>query len=293
MGRFVPPTSLEQMLIGALQDNSDEAIGYNAQFFYPKQGGINFWINRLAQSIKNEIYTSSCIERINMKTKTVYFKNGDSEQYNILINTMPLDTLVGILEESPITDFKKALRHLVCNSVVNFNIGIANRNISDKHWIYFPESKFPFYRIGFPHNFAHAMVPSGYSSLYGEFSYIKKSPDHVNQLLKHSLQEIKKIYHINESDIATEKVISISHAYVIYDFWREKNIAKLLTALKEQNIHSVGRYGEWKYSSMQEAVMDGKKVAENLTMFPAKQATYSSVITTTANIPKQKEVTHG
>ena len=39
--------------------------------------------------------------------------------------------------------------------------------------------------------------------------------------------------------------------------------------LKEQSVYSVGRYGEWKYSSMQEAVLDGKKIAEKLVVIPA------------------------
>ena len=46
--------------------------------------------------------------------------------------------------------------------------------------------------------------------------------------------------------------------------WREKNITKIHNTLKLENIHSIGRYGQWKYSSMQEAVLDGKQVVEKL-----------------------------
>ena len=49
---------------------------------------------------------------------------------------------------------KEAFTHLICNSVINFNLGIARPEISEKHWIYFPETNYPFYRLGFPHNFA-------------------------------------------------------------------------------------------------------------------------------------------
>jgi hypothetical protein len=62
----------------------------------------------------------------------------------------------------------------------------------------------------------------------------------------------------------TEKIITIPHAYVIYDRWRDANINKLHDQLKEYAIHSVGRYGAWKYASMQEGVLDGKQIAETV-----------------------------
>ena len=67
---------------------------------------------------------------------------------------------------------------------------------------------------------------------------------------------------ISPSDILTEKIISIPHAYVTYDQWRKNNLPNLLQRLEEHDIYSVGRYGAWKYASMQEAVLDGKAVAD-------------------------------
>lgn len=288
MGRFVPQTSLQQMIKGAITDVVDEKIGYNSSFVYPKQGGINFWITKIAHALQNPIYTNHAVTRIDTKTNTLYFANGETERFDTLINTMPLDTMLTILEEKASTSLKKASDHLVCNSVVNFNIGVSRYDLSDKHWIYFPETKYPFYRVGFPHNFAESMTPAGCSSLYGELAYIKQPHDVVNARLQESLAATKKLFSIAPHEIATEKIIHISHAYVIYNFWREKNLPKLLARLEEQNIHSIGRYGEWKYSSMQEAILDGKKIAEKLTIMPAKPAFYSSTI---AHIPdKQKEL---
>src|SRR5690606_16660296 len=56
-GRFVPKTSLREMIIGALTDRADDAFGYNSQFYYPKYGGIQSWIITLAQAIKKQIHT--------------------------------------------------------------------------------------------------------------------------------------------------------------------------------------------------------------------------------------------
>lgn len=289
MGRFVPSTSLQQMIKGAVKDTFDTSIGYNSQFFYPKQGGIQFWIDKIKQCLQNTIFTKYEVETIDLKNKVIFFANGHEEQFDHLITTMPLDHLIPRLQEKPSTSFNHALKNLVCNSVVNFNIGIARPNLTTKHWIYFPEEKFPFYRIGFPHNFANKSVPEGCSSLYGEFSYINKSARSVKTMLAQAMTETKKLLNIEDAEIITEKVISIPHAYVIYNFWREKYLPTLLQSLAEQHIHSIGRYGGWKYSSMQEAVLDGKKIAETLTILPAIQTFYRHFDIPTTHSQKENQ----
>lgn len=270
--RFVPSTSLEQIIKGALRDCYEQSIGYNAHFLYPKQGGIISWVQKIAEHIKNPINTEFCVKAIDSKRKCVIFANGHVEPYTYLINTMPLDTLLQLLIEKPADSLKRASTKLLCNTVINFNLGIQRPDISDKHWIYFPEAHYPFYRIGFAHNFARSMAPEGCSSVYGEFAYVNKSSSWVNNTLQDALRMTKELLAVDNSDILTEKIIPISHAYVIYDQWRERNLENVLTHLKQEAIYSIGRYGQWKYSSMQEAVLDGKKIAETLTVLPAKQA---------------------
>ncbi len=274
-GRFVPQTSLKQIIQGAIKEPSISSVGYNSQFFYPKTGGINFWVSKLAKMIKNQINVNFAANSIDLKNKIVHFENGHEEKFDKLINTIPLDIALNKIIDKESTGFKHASKKLVCNSVVNFNLGISKPDLSDKHWIYFPETKFPFYRMGFSHNFSKNSAPENHSSLYGEFSYINKSREQINETLKNSIEITKKLLKIDDKEIVTQKIINIPHAYVIYNFWREKNLAKLLFELEQNSIYCAGRYGEWKYSSMQEAVLDGKKIVEKLILekpiIPAKK----------------------
>lgn len=265
-GRFVPQTSLEQIIQGSKKEPDLQNIGYNSQFYYPKKDGIIYWVKKIADQIKNPINKNHCVKSINLKNKIVTFTNGHSESYEKLITTLPLDLMLNLIEDKSSTDLKLAAQKLVCNSVVNFNLGTKKENLSDKHWIYFPENQYPFYRIGFPHNFSTNVTPAGCSSLYGEFAYTKKSKQNIDETLKYAIASTKKLLNINESDILTEKIIHIDRAYVIYNFWREENLNKLHAKLNENDIFSIGRYGAWKYSSMQEAVLDGKETIEKLIM---------------------------
>lgn len=263
-GRFVPQTSLKQMLTGALTDNFDESIGYNAHFYYPKKGGIQSWIDALAKKIIKPILTNFAAQQIDLNKKIITFANGQKETFTHIINTTPLDNFIASVKEPSSTAFYAAQRKLLCNQVINFNLGIARENLTDKHWIYFPEKQFPFYRIGFPHNFSTHMAPEQHSSLYGELSFVKTTIKNQQNLIDNALKETKKLFKLRDEEIVCNKIIHIKHAYVIYNKWREQNLKSLLERLQEHQIFSTGRYGAWKYASMQEAVLDGKQVAETI-----------------------------
>jgi len=263
--RFVPSTCLQQIIQGSLAPNPKPNIGYNSKFFYPKKGGINSFVSCLEKKITNKIQKGACLKTVDMKHKKLEFKNGDIQKFDILISTMPLKTLLCSLKEKTTTSLHKAAKKLRCNAVVNFNLGISIPQISDKHWIYFPEEKFPFYRIGFGHNFSTNMAPFGNSCLYGEFAHTHRTKQFVSEKLKQSLIATKQLLNLTKRDIVTEKIISIPYAYVIYDLWREKHIGSIHNLLNENQIYSIGRYGAWKYASMQEAILDGKEMADILT----------------------------
>ncbi len=277
VGRFVPATSLRHIICGAIKDTFDPSIGYNSNFLYPKHGGIEFWIQKLAQQIQKPIHTKYEVTHIDAHQQRIIFSNGHVQKYDVLINTMPLDHLLHRLHEPAHMNLKSAIKNLKCNSVVNFNYGIAREHLTDKHWIYVPEKKYPFYRLGFPHNFARSMAPYGTSSLYGEFSHINLSARSIKAKLIASKKAVMKIFNFDDTDIITQKVIHISHAYVLYTHWRERNLPQLLSRLNALNIFSTGRYGAWKYSSMQEAILDGKKAAETVTILPVKKSQHQPI----------------
>src|SRR5208283_2237038 len=96
------------------------------------------------------------------KLKRVYYKN--------LVNTLPLPVLVGFIED--LGTFDKRLKdNLKSTTVYNLNIGIDRPNIDQgRHWVYYPEAKYPFYRIGFCNSFNPTAGPDGTSSISVEIS---------------------------------------------------------------------------------------------------------------------------
>ena len=264
-GRFVPQTNFKAILTGALQP-TDQHVGYNSLFYYPKSGGIEFLIKKMASSLKNKVKTNHEAISIDLSKKTVLFSNGHQESFDQLITTMPLNLFLKRVAQNARTPFKHLGEKLLCNTVINFNLGFKQHELLDKHWIYFPEKEYPFYRLGFWHNISKASVKKNCSALYGEIAYLpgSVSEKQIENLTNKAIKKTLNFLHLNNSMIVTEKILKLDHAYVIYDHWREKQLPVLLGHLKSYNVHSVGRFGGWNYSSMQEAVGYGKEIAEQL-----------------------------
>ena len=263
MGRFVPQTSLEQLLDGALSDKSQK-VGYNANFYYPLNGGIEALPKAFASSLPN-IHVDSEIQKIDLKEKKVTLKNGEEIGYDKLVSTLPLNALANSINNLP-ANIRNSIANLRYNSVFNINLGV-DRDLSDKHWVYFPEPEYSFYRIGFSSNFSPSMAPKGTSSLYIEISYTDNRPIDKKRAVEKVKEDLIKARILNESDrILVEKCFDIKCAYVIYDKNRTKTVNQIKDYLEENDIYTIGRYGSWEYSGMEDAIIQGKDIASEIVL---------------------------
>lgn len=262
-GMFVPQPKLEDVVRGSREDTT-KVFGYNATFLYPKKGGIQVLAEALGRGLPVQLNTGC--EEVDWKARRARDSRGKWHSYDRMVNTMPLAELLKRMKGLPpeIADARDRLR---CTSVICINLGVRRAGISDKSWIYFPEKKYVFYRVGFPMNFTPHVVPKGCSSMYVEVSHPsgKKYPLGEKELLKRVRAGLEDAGILRKSDqIAVADVIPIKHAYVIYTPDRKEVVGKILSFLDENGIQSIGRYGEWKYSFMEEAILDGKKAAEKI-----------------------------
>ncbi|MFH1831883.1 MAG: FAD-dependent oxidoreductase [bacterium] len=265
-GRFVPQTTLKAIIHGALRQKSEQNIGYNSSFYYPKTGGIETLIKNIITKLKTKIKTKHEAIKIDLENKKIYFSNGHTETYKYLITTIPLNELLQKTHNSASTLLQNTAHKLLCTSVINFNLGFAQKHISDRHWIYYPEKQTPFYRIGFWDQISQSSVQKNCSAIYGETSYLAgtKTDTQINNLLEKSIRKSLDILAIHKSKIITQKILHLKHAYVIYDAWRDKNITKIHQTLSKKNIYSIGRFGAWRYSSMQEDILDGQNTTNHI-----------------------------
>lgn len=259
----VPRPEPEEVLNGALGINN-RAFGYNPTFMYPVQGGIEVLPRALATRI-HPPKTGKQASRIEPSTKTVHFSDGGAERYDFLVSTLPLKELFRIVDGVP-DQLADAVAQLRCTSVVDINLGVNREGIGDsRHWIYVPEPEFPFYRVGFPSNFSRTVAPAGTSSMYVEVAHRQGAPVDQEQILDKAIRGLIACEIIQKDDvISAVDIADIPYAYVIYDRHRQKVLPEAMSYLEALGIYSTGRYGAWVYGSMEDAILQGKDVAEKI-----------------------------
>ncbi|UCF88154.1 MAG: FAD-dependent oxidoreductase [bacterium] len=240
------------------------SFGYNATFFYPRQGGIETLPEALGRGQEDRIRTNARVARVDAARRRVTLENGEEVPYRFLISTMPLPELLEISEGLPsgVTGAANGFRH---SSVLGICLGLDGPLLRDDHWIYFPEEDVSFYRIGFPSNFSGDVAPEGCGSLYAEFAYAPgRAPDadSAAQAVLRSLRELGLTG--PDTKARTRLDLTIPCAYVFHDENRARHLHGVLAGLRKCGILSVGRYGAWEYSGMQEAVNWGLRAAREV-----------------------------
>jgi protoporphyrinogen oxidase len=259
---FVPKPSIQEVINGAFTDQTKK-FGYNASFYYPKEGGIQSLVTALAQKLQ-EVRLNTRVTAIDLSKKEVTFESGEKVSYTFLVSSLPLAEFLQIAQPLPseIESFGSQLRW---SSVYNINLGLRTASPAEKTWVYFPEKKYRFYRVGFPSNFSAAVAPPGHGSMYIEMAHRPGQGPTEAEAVEDALQGLEDCGLLKDrADIVTCKILPIPVAYVTYDRNRPRAVQSLLDYLDSQRVYSIGRYGGWKYSYMEEALLDGLATAEKI-----------------------------
>jgi protoporphyrinogen oxidase len=259
---LVPKPDLKDVVNGAL-GIKDKAFGYNPTFLYPAHGGISALPESFLPGVRDIVYGAELVEVETLRRRAT-FQDGRVEDYETLVSTIPVPELIRRCTDLP-APIREAAAGLRWVSVYNVNLGVSRERVSDKHWIYFPEPDYPFYRAGFPMNFSPALGPSGCSSLYVEISHRPDSVVSPAELVRQVRQGMERAGVFQPDDqVVVADVRDITYGYVLFDKHRARVLPAVLEELTRRGIHSIGRYGRWEHTSMEDAIAQGKSLAEKL-----------------------------
>ena len=95
-----------------------------------------------------------------------------------------------------------------------------------------------------------------------EVSYSKDRPINKNNIASQAREDLKRVGLLSPYDnISIEDINDIKYGYPIYDKDYSKARQEILKYLSGNNIISIGRYGSWRYMSMEDTILDGKRAA--------------------------------
>lgn len=244
--------------------------GPNAQFFYPAYG-CGYLFQRIAERLKDHILYNNKTISIDTHTQHVKLSPGETMAYSHLVSSMPLTEFFRRIEPLPrvsrFNQAREAARQLRYNSGLIVGFGIDFNIGSDKHWVYFPDSPYPWFRMTVLSNYSPLVAPPGKSSLMFDIAYnpYRGTSIQARDIIP-LLKTISFLPPIDENHITSVFEKKVAYFYPIPTRERDRHLTLINEFLDSRGIYSIGRFGRWRYEegNMDHAFLQGKTVAEQI-----------------------------
>ena len=260
VGRYVPKPTLEEVVDGAFGLH-DRPVGYNAVFRYPRTGGIRMLPDAVARRVP-EVRLNTEVIAVHLDERWFETADGLREDFERLVSCVSLPGLLDMIRDELPEDVVAARAALRWVRVLNVALGVVGEAPSEEHWLYFPDVELPFYRVGFPSNHGR-LAPDGCHTVSVEVSLDPTGSD-VNREAETAERALVSAGLLDPDRVRVRQLTVVDPAYVVFDHPRREAVATLRRFLGERNVLLSGRWAEWKYSAMEDAVLDGMTVARRL-----------------------------
>ncbi|MBD1558471.1 NAD(P)-binding protein [Vibrio sp. S9_S30] len=258
MGRFFPYADIEEII-----DNmkSEQDSSYNNTFLYPKNGAETFVEALFNEIDKERVHLEEEVLYIDIENRIVVTSKNEY-RFEKLISSIPFDKFISLTKNY---DYSKSLLpSLSSNKVLVLNLGFNKKSpLKEEHWIYYPSKDINFYRLGFYDN----ILNSERLSMYVEIGYPSSSSNAeicIEGELKTTLENLRKIGVITDHELVSYESILMDPAYVHIS--KQSNELKEISfgELEDKGIYMVGRYGRWKYCSIEDSMIDARVAVESV-----------------------------
>lgn len=257
---------VEKIKKNIAEQKDDISWGPNNKFKFPLHGGTGELFRRIAKPFEKRINYHKELKTININKKFLEFSDGSKTNYDFLISTIPVNTLV---QKSEVRSFDEKIKDLQYSGGLIIGVGLQKNCPSTKCWMYFPEDDNPFYRVTYFSNYSPHNVPKGCYSLMAEVSYSDYKKEDKQKIIDQTIQGMVNTKLISKED--TKKIISTyllneKYSYPTPTLGRDKALNAIQPFLMENKIYSRGRFGAWKYEigNMDHSFMQGVEAVDKI-----------------------------
>lgn len=247
------PLDISLIIQGA--SHTTPSVGYNTKFLYPN-GGLDCLVKKLAS--RCDVKFGSKVLEINMHKREILFANKKVVHYDKILSTIPLNYMMKIVG---------------CNvgeradpwiSVLTLNVAaVRGPSCPDDYWVYTPDSKSGFYRIGFYSNVDVSFLPRSVQggeekvSLYVERAYKggeKPAAEEIERYSQELIRELQEWEFIKQVEIVDPTWIEVAYTWTWPQSpWR----SNLIEHLEKHKIYQIGRYGRWQFQGIAASLGEG------------------------------------
>ena len=280
----VADMDLTRILRNLLLSRDDPGWTPETRITYPAKGGSGAIWSAVASRIPTEkLLLGTRIASISLNDKTAVLSTGETVQWEQLISTMPLDTLLRMVESERPELAGKAERLVRARSRL-FGFGIRGKlpvRYAGIHSCQVTDADVPFWRLNFPMTVSEGNGPEGCFSLLCEVSEPTSQPP--DERLRSQVQV--QLYRMGLLGRSGLQLISsmetmVEHGYPVPFLGRDALLGKVQPVLEEAGVFSRGRFGSWRYeiSNQDHAFMQGVEVVRRI-LFRVHEETFGNSVT--------------
>ena len=252
----LPMIKPQEILIQNIYSTKKDNMAHSS-FYYPKKGGSQFIVERLSRDI---VIEKNNINKISYQNKSLILNN-QKEKYSGLIYTGDIRDIKNLftkelIEELKIQEILNKIDLLESNSTSTF---LCECDKNEYSWIYLPSKDIKPHRIIMTGNFSNT-------------NNNKKIGKNRITCTVECSGEVKKEIFINELKKLpfNPKFITYNYcknSYIIHNSKTKFLVDSLRKVLLKKNIFLCGRFAEWEYFNMDNAIESAMKICSSLESF--------------------------
>lgn len=251
MGRFFPHVDLADIIRNMRRPDN---ASYNQFFTYPR-GGAQTYVGALLSTLDPaRVSLREEVRAIDLEAR-VATTGRRRIRYEHLVTSLPFHLTLGM------AGVPYEAGTYTYNKVLVWNLGFDLPSACEDHWLYVPDRDLCFYRVGFYSNiFGDARM-----SLYVEVGYASGAEVDAEATLPRVLDDLRKIGIVRDHKLVSSASVMLDPAYVHINTRSRADFAEKHAALRERDVHSIGRYGGWKYCAIEDNVIEAYALVHELT----------------------------
>jgi protoporphyrinogen oxidase len=242
--------------------------GPNSVFTYPLEGGFGGLASAIARTLDPAcLRLSSTADCIDIQRRIVAFRGGHELRYESLVSTLPLPLLLRLLRGEVPSHVRSAGERFLRNRVFVIGIGVRGAPPSSKHWVYFPEPKYPFNRLTFLSNYSPLVVPGPDTySLLVEIAFSSHRPLDRRAAIQDTITSLEDLGFLRRDRVLSVWSKGMSYAYPLPFLGRDALLREIHAFLESHGIYSRGRFGGWRYEvgNSDHSFMQGVEVVNRI-----------------------------
>jgi protoporphyrinogen oxidase len=239
-------------------------VHYVTDYRYPTRGGYQSYLQPFLDN--SDLRSNHRVVKVSPKEQSIHFAAGEVVEYDHVVSTIPLTTLVELIADVP-EEVSEAAQKLAATDMILVNVGIDREDVGDT-WTYFYDQDVVFTRVSYPTRLSPYMAPEGCGSFQCEIYFSQKyrplagTPE---DYIEPAISDLKKTGLIRDRDrILHRSALYVPFGNIIHDHDRIPALRIVHSYFDEIGIRLAGRYGLWGYQWTDEAFISGEQAAQSI-----------------------------